>query len=340
MPYLSFAAVCLLFGSNFYLMSLSLQAFGPVAVGAGRVLGAAAVMLLLWRLLSPTERVPRDKLAGCLGFGLLANGYPYVMQPYLIEQAKQIGGGAGHSFFGMMVAFTPLLTIMVSPVMLGVWPTRRQLVGVVGGLGFMALLLEDGSQRGITPAMLAMAFSVPLSYAVANTYLRRSLSDVASVPLSATMLLAPAAVLLPLAVSTPLLEPISLAGPAVRQNLPVALAAVSLLGVLGTGITMWLFVRMVQQQGPLFAGMVTYVVPLVALSWGVFDGEQITTKQQIAIAGVLSMVALVQFGSASKQAATQNAGTEGARRAEPPSPREADAAAGELGELSASVANR
>ena len=44
--------------------------------------------------------------------------------------------------------------------------------------------------------------------------------------------------------------------------------------------------------------MVTYVVPTLALVWGAVDGEVITTRQLLAMAGVLGMVALVQFGGA------------------------------------------
>jgi len=279
------------------------SALGPVAVGAGRVLGAAIVLLLAWRIVTPSARVPRDKWLACLVVGLVANGYPYVVQPYLISTGLAIGGGGGHSFFGMMVAFTPLLTILASAPMLGIWPTARQLVGVLVGLGFMGLLMSDGIDRGITPVMLLMAFSIPLSYSLANTYLRRSLSEVPATALTASMLVAPALVLTPFALSNNLLAPLHLAGPANPTDWPSSLAAVAVLGILGTGVTMWLFVRLVQQQGPLFAGMVTYVVPVVAMLWGIVDGEKVSTPQVVAIAGVLSMVALVQYGAAQRKPA-------------------------------------
>ncbi len=296
-PYFSFALICLLFGSNFILMARAGAAFGPVAVGAGRVVGAATVLLLIWRLVTPSARIPRQKWFSCLLVGLVANGYPYVVQPYLIRQALAMNEGAGHSFFGVMVAFTPLLTILVSPLMLGVWPTARQVIGVVVGLGFMALLVDDGSHRGVTPLMLLLAFSVPLSYACANTYLRRELNDLPVTALSAMMLLAPALLLVPLACCDSLLQGFHLGAPTEPLDYSTAVMATAILGVFGTGLTMWLFVRLVQTQGPLFAGMVTYVVPLIALSWGAFDGEMITTRQMVAITGVLAMVAFVQYGA-------------------------------------------
>ena len=43
--------------------------------------------------------------------------------------------------------------------------------------------------------------------------------------------------------------------------------------------------------------MTTYVVPVLALLWGTVDHETISSRQMLAIAGVLAMVALVQTGS-------------------------------------------
>ena len=44
--------------------------------------------------------------------------------------------------------------------------------------------------------------------------------------------------------------------------------------------------------------MVTYVVPLLALMWGQYDEEQLTPLQILAVAGILAMVALVQWRAA------------------------------------------
>lgn len=291
MPYLAFLAICLLFGSNFILMSVAGQALGPVALAAARVGGAALLLGAIWASRRPRDRMPLRLWPAAVVVALLSNTVPYTVQPYLIRHGEM------HSFFGVMVAFTPLLTMAVSIPMLGVWPTARQLAGVVVGLGFLGLLMLDGSERGLSPGMLALACTVPLSYAVGNTFLRRHLSGAPVAALSVVMLMTSVALLTPLAAADPLLRPLGLEGPADPHHWPAAIAAALTLGVLGTGATMWLFIGLVQNQGPLFASMVTYVVPVVAMMWGLFDHEQITTKQVVAIAGVLSMVALVQYGA-------------------------------------------
>ena len=49
-----------------------------------------------------------------------------------------------------------------------------------------------------------------------------------------------------------------------------------------------------RDRGPLYASMVTYVVPCVALMLGWLDGESVTTTHLVALAGILLMVWLVQ----------------------------------------------
>jgi drug/metabolite transporter (DMT)-like permease len=112
------------------------------------------------------------------------------------------------------------------------------------------------------------------------------------------MLLASAtAMLLPLEFVPSLLRRFSLGHEPAPADWPQAIACLAVLGIVGTGIAIWLFTRLIIERGPLFAGMVTYVLPVLALAWGAADGEPITAFQIGAMAGVLAMVALVQFGA-------------------------------------------
>src|SRR4029079_9390358 len=70
-----------------------------------------------------------------------------------------------------------------------------------------------------------------------------------------------------------------------------------LLGIVGSGVSTMAYIWLRVQRGALFAGMTTYVVPVIALLWGTLDHEVISLQQAVAIAGVLGMVALVQSGA-------------------------------------------
>src|SRR4051812_17320047 len=281
-------------------MERATHAFGPVGVAIGRLAGGAAVLAIVWCVQRGRHRVEWADVPRIAGVALVGAAVPFAVQPYCLAQ------GFGHSYFGMMVGLVPLATIVVSVPMLGVWPTGRQVVGVLGGFVCMLLLVHDGTVRGISPGILALALTVPVSYGLGNTYVKWKLSHVHSVPLTTLLLSTAAAWLVPLEMMPGLLARFGLDGPVPPHDWPLAIGSLAVLGILGTGFAVLLVIWLIVTKGPLFAGMVTYVVPTLALVWGAVDGEMITSRQLLAMAGVLGMVALVQFGaveSAKPQAA-------------------------------------
>jgi drug/metabolite transporter (DMT)-like permease len=166
------------------------------------------------------------------------------------------------------------------------------MVGVVGALICMAILLMDLGRHAIPLIDILFAFSVPLTYSIANGIIRRSLKHLPPLELTLLCLASASCVLIPLSLMVQNHRPANL------DQLGTSLLAVAILGVVGTGIATFLFNRLVQQQGPLFAAMTTNLVPVGAIMWGRADGEQISLMQVIALIGILVMVTYVQFGSA------------------------------------------
>lgn len=272
-------------------MDRALQALGPVEVGIARLLAGAMVVGCFWYFTRQRTRISAIQWAHIGLVALFSNTLPFVIQPYLLGQ------GFGHSFFGTMVALVPLATILVSIPMLDIWPTWRQMMGVLGGFVCVAALMHDGSMRGMSAGLLALAVLVPVTYAFGNTYIHWKLNDLPAEPLTALFLGLGGLMLLPLEFMPGALQHLGLSRPEQPHSWPMALAAISLLGIVGTGMTILVFIRLIQRQGPLFAGMVTYIIPVIALLWGHVDGEPISAQQTVAIAGVLAMVALVQWGA-------------------------------------------
>ena len=288
MAYVKFALICLVFGSNFMLMHRASKWFGPIEIGMGRLLFGAIALGLVWALFERKARLRLKDLRNLRIVAFVAFAIPYALQPALI------GMGFGHSFFGTTIVFVPLLTVLVSIPMIGVKPTSRQLIGVLCGLAFALLLLFDGKIRGIPVYVLGLAFCVPLCYATGNTWIRRTLHDADPTPISCIMMLMAFMMLTPFLFVPGLAETVNAGPPETRTDFTTSLAALIFLGAIGTGACTWMFVRLVLTEGPLFAGMVTYVVPVIAMLWGLGDGEKITTQQMVAIMGILFMVALVQ----------------------------------------------
>jgi drug/metabolite transporter (DMT)-like permease len=239
-----------------------------------------------WTWLTPTEWRQLAVVA------FFCNAYPYVVQPFAMKSTGE------HGFIGMMVTLVPIATIIATAAMLRQWPTPRQWIGVLGGL---AVRRADRVRR-LRARHRAVAagprISSPVSYAIGNTYLKWKLAHLPTAPLTVLFLLMGAAFVVPFEFISPLRDALRLGPPAEPQQFSFALSSLLLLGVGSTGVAILLFVWLVQTQGPLFAGMVTYVVPMIALLWGQFDGERLTGRQLAAIGGALAMVAIVQWRSA------------------------------------------
>ncbi len=283
MAYSLFVLICVIWGGSFLLMKKAALVFSPISVGAWRVAGGAAVLAILWLI----QRQPvgwRRRDAGSLAFVVFV-GYvwPYCVQPWLITRHDS-------SFIGMTVSFTPLFTMLASVPLLGVIPHPRQVVGVLGALLGLGLLMSEGFARQIPAAHLLLAVTVPLGYSLVNTWIRRRLTHVP--PLMVTFVA--------MVLASLLLVPMSHIGSSPTPPNPNAFwpAIISLLvlGIAGTGLAMLWFNQLIHDRGPLFAGMVTNLVPLGAVVWGWLDGEKVSLKQLAALAIILPMVALVQFG--------------------------------------------
>lgn len=284
MPYVLFLLICVIWGGSFLMMKKAALVFSPISVGAWRVAGGAAVLLILWLI----RRQPvgwRRRDFWSLAF-IVTAGYtwPYCVQPWLIARH-------GSAFIGMTVSFTPLFTMLASVPLLGIVPHPRQAIGVLGALVGMGLLMSEGFSRQIPTAHLLLATSVSLGYALVNVWVRRGLTHVPPLMMS----------LVSLAIASVILQVLSYWSPAPTPPNPNAFwpAVISLLvlGVAGTGLAMFWFNKLIHDRGPLFAGMVTNLVPAGAVIWGWLDGEQVTGRQTVALAIILPMVALVQLGA-------------------------------------------
>lgn len=288
MPYVFFLMICLIWSSSFILMKKAGIAFSPVSIAWWRVFWGAVVLgFLCWRrglLVWPQRH--HWPLLGVVG--LLGCAAPYVVQPVVVNHQ----GGA---FMAMMVSCVPLVTIVLSIPMLGAFPSRQQTIGVCVAFVCLGLLLIDGLQREIPARDFLLALTVPLGYAVTNTCIRRWASGLPSLLLTFVSLV----------ISTVVLTPLAFQDPAsTSQQWWTAMAGLMVLGVLGTGLAMFWFNRLVQDHGPLFAGMTTNLVPIGAVIWGWVDAEDISQRQLLALTGILIGVACVQFRGASSSGPT------------------------------------
>ena len=285
--------LAVIWGSSFLLMKLGLDALHPMQIATLRV-GVAAVTLLL---LSAAMRTALPRGAGT--WGLLAicsfflTALPFTA--FVVAETRISSG-----LTGLANAFTPVATVLFALLLL---PsdrlTPRKLVSVLLGLIGVVLIAQPWT-AGTGPDLLGVAIAVlgAASYGVGWTLNRRLLGQ-REVP----GLAHPTALMvtgLPMALVALLVwagiegwSPVATHGPA--DALPLALAAVAVLGVIGTGVAYVLHFEVVRAVGPTVAATVTYLIPVVAVTLGVVVlGEEVGPWQLAGAAIVIGAGVLVQ----------------------------------------------
>lgn len=78
-----------------------------------------------------------------------------------------------------------------------------------------------------------------------------------------------------------------------QQSIYSSIGFVAILAVFGTVMAKIIFNNLIQISSPVFASSVTYLMPLVALLWGLFDGELFGLDQGLASLLILGGIYLV-----------------------------------------------
>jgi drug/metabolite transporter (DMT)-like permease len=67
-----------------------------------------------------------------------------------------------------------------------------------------------------------------------------------------------------------------------------SLGYLAVLSIVGTGIAKTIYNKLVHLSDPVFSSSVTYIIPIVAIFWGVLDGEKLSSLQ--IFGGVIILV--------------------------------------------------
>ena len=68
---------------------------------------------------------------------------------------------------------------------------------------------------------------------------------------------------------------------------------ICILGILGSGIAVMMFNKLIQMTSALFSSSVTYAIPVVAVLWGVWDGEQILWNHLVGLLVIITGIYLI-----------------------------------------------
>ena len=277
-------------------MKRGLEAFTSEQVAALRI--TIAFIFLSPLLLRYYKINLRKNWKGLLIMGVFGNLIP----AFLFTKAET---GISSALAGMLNALTPIFAILVGSVLFKTQPGRNQLIGVIVGLLGALLLVgfDQGQKQGSNNILFAlMVAGATLCYAISVNGIKRYLSEVNSITASVWSF----TIIGSFAILYPVLYHF-LFGNSNELNLwqdffnrlsnnPQAwesLGFICILSVIGSAISVILFNILIKKSNPIFASSCTYLIPVVAVIWGVLDGEKVSVLQLLAILVILSGIWLI-----------------------------------------------
>lgn len=264
----------IIWGSSFILIKKSLEHFNPFQVGSLRVLIAGIILMPI--AISNYKLFPKKHLKWLILAAFTGNFIPMFLFPIAETEVSS-------SIAGIINSMMPIFVIIVGALVWKFETTKKQIIGTLVSFSGVCILAFGGGDSGafkLIPILLLLLAT--LCYALSTTTVKSKLMEVSSTVLSAFIfsfvLFFPSLIAL---TSTGFFSEFSFS----KDNL-LGLMFVSILSIFGTGLAMMMNYRLLKVSSPLFASTVTLVMPIVAIVWGIIDGEKLTYIQFIG-AGII-----------------------------------------------------
>lgn len=272
----------IVWGSSFILIKKAMIVFDPYEVASLRILCSSIAFLPM--IIYLRKEIKWHKWKQFLLVGMMGSGIPAFMYP-LAQQ------GISSGIAGVLNSLTPAFTFLVGIIVFKNVFSKGQFIGLSIGLaGAVALAAYgDGSfdLSNLWYAMFAVIASV--CYAFNVNMVKAFFTDTRSIIISAMsfgMIGLPALIYL---VNTDVVSSITS-----HPNGWTSFGAILLLSLVGTVAATILFFKLVKMTNPVFAASVCYLMPVISLAWGLWDGEYIGVFHIVTAAVILVGVYLIE----------------------------------------------
>lgn len=288
LKYIYLIILSLIWGTSFILIKKALGNDGagnlvlqPLQLGAGRTIISGFILIAIgWKSFAATDRKDWKWL---FLSGLLGTFFPAFLFAYAQTEIDS-------AISAILNSTVPLITLIMGAVIFGIAFSRTQLLGVIIGLAGAIGLVFSGMESNPDQNYIfaGLIFVACTCYASNVNIIKRYLQNVKPLAIATGNFV----FILPLAI----IVFFSADGASIEfTSEPVlrSLGYIIVLCIFGTVAAKIMFNKLVQITSPVFASSVTYLMPVVGLTWGFLDGETFSLLQALATAVIIFAVVLV-----------------------------------------------
>jgi len=272
----------LVWGTSFILIKKSLEYFTGTEVGLLRIV--ITFLFLLPLAVKPLKRLPVKLYLPFIVSGVVGSLLPALL--FAIAETK-----ISSSLAGTLNSLTPLFTLVIGVLFFHFKTHWFNILGVVIGLaGAVGLIyVSSGLDLKTGSVYSSLVILASVCYAVNVNLVKhyfKSVNSLGITTLTFFFIGIPTLVYMVIFTGIPhkiITEPQSWVG----------LGYMAVLSVVGTGLALIIFNYLIKISTPVFASSVTYMIPVVAILWGVLDNEPFRLIYLIWVVLILGGVFLV-----------------------------------------------
>lgn len=272
----------LTWGSSFILIKQSIAVYDPIQTGALRLVIAGLVLVFFG--IRNFKYIPRKLFPWVVVGGCLGNFLPMFLFPLAQEKVSS-------SMAGILDSLVPIFILLFGFLFFGIKSRPTQVLGALIGFAGAAVLMSNKGNGGENDVFHSLLIVLATAmYGMNGLIISKFLSGIPSFRLSSvvfTIWLGPSLLILGM---TGFFEEFK--GTAEQWK---GLGYITTLGLVGTAIAMILFYKLIQQTSAIFASLVTYLMPLVAVIWGILDGEKLMLVHALGGILILAGIYLIQM---------------------------------------------
>ncbi|MER2997338.1 DMT family transporter [Pontibacter populi] len=272
--------LALIWGTSFILIKKGLVVFSSNELGAIRI--AIAFITLSPFAIKHIRQVEPYRWKYLLGSGLLGNLFPAFLFAYA---ETQLASGLA----GVLNSLTALFTLLVGAMFFHQAITWMRMLGIIIGIVGTVILIFSGGDTNMDNTFYGIYIVIAtICYGGSVNIIKHRLQGMKPLVMSSMALLTVGPVAIAYMFTTDVVPKL--------QHTPGAWEAfmyIAILAVFSTAVGLVLFNKLIHMSTTLFASSSTYLIPIVALMWGVLDGETIHLWHYIGMVIILVGVFIV-----------------------------------------------
>lgn len=278
--------LAIVWGSSFILIKKGLIALTPLQLGSLRtVISSLFIFLIGYRSL-------KTILSGQWKWIVLSGFIGTFLPAFLFAFAEtEVDSGV----VSILNALVPLNAILIGLAVFKITSTKMQILGVILGFVGASMLIFNSMELNPNQNYLYAGFVVlaTVMYAFNVNIIKHYLQEVKPIAIATGNFVA---IFIP-ALLVLIFSDFFTVKTFENEAVYASIGYVSTLAIFGTVMAKIIFNNLIQISSPVFASSVTYLMPLVALLWGLIDGELFGLDQ-----GLASLLILCGIYSANKKA--------------------------------------